>query len=54
MRALTLGLLATLLIAAADPAPSADRQRLATLYRNYMDEATIASLGARPIAPARR
>lgn len=38
--------------AAADPAPSADRRRLATLYRNYMDEAAVAALGAKPIAPA--
>ena len=43
---------AVLETAAADPSPSADRRRLATLYRNYMDETTIAALGARPIAPA--
>lgn len=43
---------AVLEAAAADPAPTADRQRLATLYRNYMDEGRIAALGAQPIAPA--
>ncbi|MFM8821416.1 MAG: M13 family metallopeptidase [Phenylobacterium sp.] len=37
--------------AAADPAPKADRARLAILYRNYMDEARIAELGALPIGP---
>lgn len=40
---------AVLETAAADPAPSGDRARLAILYRNYMDEARIAELGARPI-----
>jgi putative endopeptidase len=43
---------AVLEAAAADPAPTADRQRLATLYRNYMDEGRIAALGAQPITPA--
>jgi putative endopeptidase len=43
---------AVLETAAADPAPTADRQRLATLYRNFMDEGRIAALGAQPIAPA--
>ena len=37
--------------AVADPAPSEDRARLAILYRNYMDEARIAELGAKPIEP---
>ncbi len=43
---------AVLEAAAADPAPTADRQRLATLYRNFMEEDRIAALGAQPIAPA--
>lgn len=43
---------AVLQAAAADPAPTADRRRLATLYANFMDEATVAALGAKPIAPA--
>jgi putative endopeptidase len=43
---------AVLEAAASDTAPTADRQRLATLYRNYMDEGRIAALGAQPITPA--
>lgn len=43
---------AVLEAAAADPAPSADRKRLATLYRNFMDEKTVSDLGARPLQPA--
>lgn len=45
---------AVLETAAADPAPTADRVRLATLYRNFMDEAAVAALGAKPIDPALR
>jgi putative endopeptidase len=45
---------AVLETAAADPAPTADRRRLATLYRNYMDEAAVAALGAKPIAQGLR
>ena len=40
---------AVLETAAADPAPSPDRQRLATLYRNFMDEQAVTALGAGPI-----
>ena len=43
---------AVLETAAADPAPSPDRQRLATLYRNFMDEQAVTALGAGPIQPA--
>lgn len=45
---------AVLEAAAANPAPTEDQRRLAILYRNYMDEAAVAALGAQPIAPALR
>lgn len=41
---------AVLEFAAADPAPTPDRRRLATLYRNFMDEKTIEDRGAQPLS----